>query len=276
MTVTFAFDPDLFRLGPLAIGWHGIFTATAVFVAVWLGLRGAERLGLSGEHLTGVVTWAIVGGVVGARLFHVADHLSYYAAHPLEVLAVYEGGIAVYGAFVGGLAAGAFAARRRRLPIAKLLDVAAPAMLVGQAIGRLGCLSNGDAWGAPTGTGYGIVYTNPNDRLPADLLGVPTHPYPAYEILAVLALLGGLWVLRRERALRRDGQLFLVAAIGYAAIRFGLTFFRQETIVWAGLQEAQVVSLAAAAVALAALALLPLRTRAHIRTRAQVGGKSAS
>ncbi|MDE3192126.1 MAG: prolipoprotein diacylglyceryl transferase [Chloroflexota bacterium] len=270
MTVTFAFDPDIVRVGALSIGWHGIFTAVAVFVAVGAGLRGAERIGFSSDRLTGPLTWAIVGGMVGARLFHVADHLAYYVAHPLEALAIYEGGIAVYGAFIGGIVAGAIAARRAGLPIPKLLDIAAPAMLIGQAIGRLGCLSNGDAWGAPTGTDYGIVYTNPNDRLPADLLGVPTHPYPAYEIVAALALLGLLWLLRRERVFRVDGQLFAFAALGYAAIRFSLTFFRQETIVWAGLQEAQVISLVAGAAAIAALALLPLRAPA------QVGGNRAS
>ncbi|MDE3103010.1 MAG: prolipoprotein diacylglyceryl transferase [Chloroflexota bacterium] len=270
MTITFAFDPVIARIGAFALGWHGIFTAVAVIVAVWVGLRGAERIGFRGDVLSGPVTWAIVGGIVGARLFHVADHLSYYVAHPLQALAIYEGGIAVYGAFIGGLVAGGIAAARARLPVWTLMDVAAPAMLVGQAIGRLGCLSNGDAWGAPTGTDFGIVYTNPNDLLPSDLLGVPTHPYPVYEIIAVLALLGVLWVLRRKQVFRMDGQLFLTAAVGYALIRFGLTFFRQETVVWAGLQEAQVVALVAGAAAALAFALLPLRRPA------QVGGKLAS
>jgi phosphatidylglycerol:prolipoprotein diacylglycerol transferase len=80
----------------------------------------------------------VVGGIVGARLFHVADHLPYYLANPLLIPAVWEGGIAIYGAFLGGLIGGVVAARRARLPIWRLLDVAAPAMLVGQAIGRLG------------------------------------------------------------------------------------------------------------------------------------------
>ena len=123
----------------------------------------------------------------------------------------------------------------------RLLDAAAPALLVGQAIGRLGCLSNGDAWGAPTGAAWGIVYWHPHDLLPATLLGVPTHPYPLYEIGAELLLLGGLWLMRRR--LTRPGALFLVTALGYAVIRFGLTFFRQETVVLWGLQEAQLLAL---------------------------------
>lgn len=254
--VTFSFDPVIVQLGPVEIGWHGVFTVLAIAVGVWWGLRGARRIGVEGEVVDRVLTWAIAGAFVGARLFHVADHLSYFAAHPLEAFAIWQGGIAVWGGFIGAIAAGLLAARGTALPVWRLLDIAAPAILIGQAIGRLGCLSNGDAWGAPTGGDWGIVYTNPNDLIPRALLGVPTHPYPLYEIVAVLVLLGVLAWLRPR--LSRPGDLFVVATLGYAAIRFALTFFRQETIVFAGLQEAQVISVAVAPVM---LALLVLRAR---------------
>jgi len=86
----------------------------------------------------GVAGWGVAGGIVGARLFHVADHLSFYLANPLLIPQVWEGGIAIYGAFLGGLVGGSIAAYRARLPIWRLLDVAIPGMLVGQAIGRFG------------------------------------------------------------------------------------------------------------------------------------------
>jgi phosphatidylglycerol:prolipoprotein diacylglycerol transferase len=178
----------------------------------------------------------------------------------LQAFAVWEGGIAVYGAFIGGIGAGLFAARRAGLPSWRLLDAAAPAMLIGQAIGRLGCLSNGDAWGAVCAHPLGLclIYTNPNDLLPLELHGVPTYPYPGYEIGAELLLLLGLW-LARDR-LRQPGEGFLLAALGYAVIRFGLGFMRQETIVAWGLQEAQLIALAAG---LVALGFLLMRTRTH-------------
>lgn len=254
--VTFSFDPVIVQLGPIQIGWHGVFTVVAIAVGVWWGLRGARRIGVEGGVIDRVLTWSIAGAFVGARLFHVADHLSYYAEHPLEAFAIWQGGIAVWGSFIGAVVAGLIAARGRRLPVWDLLDVAAPAILIGQAIGRLGCLSNGDAWGAPTGGAWGIVYVHPNDLLPRALLGVPTHPYPLYEIVAVIALLGGLAWLRPR--LHRAGDLFIAATLGYAAIRFGLTFFRQETVVFAGLQEAQVISVG---IVLLMAALLALRTR---------------
>ena len=169
----------------------------------------------------------------------------------------------MWGSFIGAIVAGLIAARGTHLPIWPLLDIAGPAILIGQAIGRLGCLSNGDAWGAPTGGGWGIVYADPNDLVPRGLLGVPTHPYPLYEILAVLVLLGVLARLRPR--LGRPGDLFIVAALGYAAIRFFLTFFRQETVVAAGLQEAQVI---------AVLIVLVMGAVAVARTRrtAVIGG----
>jgi phosphatidylglycerol:prolipoprotein diacylglycerol transferase len=255
------------QLGPFQLGWHGIFTALAVGVGIWVGVRGAQRRGLPSEQVSAIVMWAIAGGVVGARLFHVLDHLPFYIGHPLQAFAVWEGGIAVYGAFLGGIAAGLFAARRAGLPAWRLLDAAAPAMLIGQAIGRLGCLSNGDAWGAVCThpVGLCLVYTNPNDLLPLELHGVPTYPYPVYEIGAELVLLLGLWLARGR--LRQPGARFLVAALGYAVIRVGLSFMRQEAIVAWGLQEAQLIALAAG---LVALGLLLTRTRTHRAVPSQV------
>lgn len=242
-------DPIIAQFGPIQLGWHGIFSMLALLTGVWLGLRRAAQLGLDTDVMISGLGWVIAGAVVGARLFHVMDHLGYYAQHPLEIVMVWQGGIAVYGGFVGGVLAGAFAAWKLGLPVWKSLDAAAPAMLVGQAIGRIGCFINGDAWGAPTGCPCGVVYWHEHALLPADLIGVPTHPYPLYEIGAVAILLGILWLLR-GRALR-PGTTFLVMTFGYGVIRFLLSFVRQETVIVFGLQEAQLVALVTCAIAVA-------------------------
>jgi phosphatidylglycerol:prolipoprotein diacylglycerol transferase len=246
--ITLRFDPVFLRVGGLDLGWHGVFTALAVGVAVWVGLARARAMGITGPRVGNVVTWAVVGGIVGARLFYVADHLSHFAAHPADVFLAWQGGIAVYGAFIGGIAAGLLAARGSGLPVWRGLDAAAPAMLIGQMIGRLGCFSNGDAWGKATGGQWGVVYQNSHALIPDRLLGVPTHPYPLYEIAAGAALLGLL--LWGRRYLAAPGDVFLVAGVGYAVIRFGLSFFRQESAILLGLQEAQLVALATGAISL--------------------------
>lgn len=185
MDLTFAFDPILVQLGPLQLAWHGIFTAVAALVAVAVADRLARRRGLPTDVVHTVATWGFVGGIIGARLFHVADHLDFFIRDPLRILAIWEGGIAVYGAFIGGLIGGGIAAWRIGTPGWPLLDVAAPAMLVGQAIGRLGCLANGDAWGAPTTDCAWCVtirYTHPNDLLPAEFSAFPRMPIPCMSL----------------------------------------------------------------------------------------------
>ncbi len=257
--ITFGFDPAIFRFGGLEVGWHGLFTGLAVFAGVWLGIRRSKAYGIEPGPLGSVAIWAIAFGIVGARLFHVLDHLSDFQDRPLDAIAVWEGGIAVYGAFIGGTLGGVIAARRYGLPTWRLLDATAPAILISQMIGRLGCLSNGDAWGEPTGGNWGLVYQHPDALLPRALLGIPTHPYPVYEMIATTALLGTLLIAQRH--LRISGELFLFAAIGYAVIRFSLTFFRQESEIFFGLQEAQIVAIATGVLA---IGLILVRRRRHI------------
>jgi phosphatidylglycerol---prolipoprotein diacylglyceryl transferase len=255
-------DPIIAQIGPFQLGWHGVFSMLALIAGVWIGLWHAKLLGIDVDTMVSGLGWVILGAVVGARLFHVLDHLPYYAQHPVEIVAVGQGGIAVYGGFVGGVLAGAVVAWRLGLPVWRCLDAAAPAMLVGQAIGRIGCLINGDAWGGPTGCPCGVVYWHDHALLPPELLGVPTHPYPLYEIFSVAALLGILWLMRGRSD--RPGMMFLVTTLGYGVIRFFLSFVRQETVIVFGLQEAQLVAAATAAIAVAIMATRMVRSRAAV------------
>jgi phosphatidylglycerol---prolipoprotein diacylglyceryl transferase len=253
-------DPIIAQIGPFQLGWHGVFSLLALLVGVWIGLRRARQLGIDVDTMVSGLGWVIAGAVVGARLFHVLDHLPYYAQHPLEIVAVWQGGIAVYGAFVGGVLIGAIAAWRLGLPVWLSLDAAAFGMLVGQAVGRIGCLINGDAWGGPTGCPCGVVYWHEHALIPPELLGMPTHPYSLYEIVGVAAVLALLWTMRKRRA--RPGTEFLIATIGYGIVRFVLTFVRQEIVIVFGLQAAQLVALATIAVAVTIMLTRVIRSRA--------------
>jgi phosphatidylglycerol---prolipoprotein diacylglyceryl transferase len=255
-------DPIIAQIGPFQLGWHGVFSLLALVAGIWIGLGRARQLGIDVDVMVSGLGWVIAGAVVGARLFHVLDHIPYYAQHPLEIVAVWQGGIAVYGGFVGGVVTGAVAAWRMGLPVWRCLDAAAPAMLVGQAVGRIGCLINGDAWGAPTGCPCGVVYWHEHALLPPELLGVPTHPYPLYEIVGVAVILGLLWLLRNRGV--RPGTTFLLMTVGYGIVRFSLTFVRQETVIAFGLQEAQLIAILTGVVAAAILVGRLLVTRAPI------------
>jgi phosphatidylglycerol:prolipoprotein diacylglycerol transferase len=251
LTIAIGLDPVLARMGFLTLTWHGLFTALALAAALVLTERSGRRAGLDEERLWSVMVWATVGGVIGARAFYYLDHPARLWAGPAEVVAVWKGGIAVYGGFVGSLTAGYIRARRLRLAPWQLLDLAAVPMLVGQAIGRLGCLINGDAWGRPSTLPWAVVYTHPGALLPLPLHGVPTHPYPLYEI-GWDALVAGAVLLLGSR-LYRPGDRFLLAVAGYGLGRLWLSVVRQEPVVALGLQEAQLVALLTGGLALATL-----------------------
>lgn len=242
--MTIDVDPVIVHLGPLAIGWYGVSVGIALAVGTWLALREARRRGLPAEQVESVALWVVVGGIVGARLLHVIDRWPDYAAHPLAVLAIWNGGLAILGAVLGGMLAGVIAAWRRGLPARVLADAAAPGAILGQAIGRFACLFTGDAVGAPT-SGFGITYLNPRAMVPQT--GVAYEPVFLYEMAWDLGVFALLWWLRPR--LRADGLLFAAYLALYAVGKFVLTFGRTETVWLAGLQEAQLLAIAALALA---------------------------
>jgi phosphatidylglycerol---prolipoprotein diacylglyceryl transferase len=235
-------NPMIAHVGPFMLTWFGLFIALAIVAGWWLGLREARRRGLDVEKVQSLIFWSLLGGFAGARLFHVVDRWDQYASDPIRALYIWEGGIAIYGGLVGGVLTGFLYAWRSGLPVWRMADAAAPGLILGQALGRLACISNGDAYGSPTDLPWAFVYTNPMSMVPGDLLGTPLHPYAVYEMIFDLALFGLLWRLRSMY--KTDGMLFLTYAGVYAVGRFLLTFFRMEQVWFFGLQEAQVVALA--------------------------------
>jgi phosphatidylglycerol:prolipoprotein diacylglycerol transferase len=259
--VTVDIDPVIVHLGPLAVSWYGIFVALAIAVGLWLAFREARRKGLPMEQVESLALWVFVGGVVGARALHVIDRWDLYAAQPHMMVAIWNGGLAIMGAVLGGTLTGLVVAWRRGLPVLAISDAAAPGVILGQAIGRFACLFTGDAVGRAT-SGFGITYLNPRAMVPQ--LGVAYEPVFLYEMAWDLAVLAVLWLLRP--VLRVDGQLFAVYLALYAVGKFGLTFLRTETVWLAGLQEAQLLSIVALGIAALWAAFARTGRDARVRT----------
>ena len=259
--ITIGMDPD-FDFGPFTLSWHGLLTFIAVAVSVFLVVRWGKREGLVADSIYSVAVWAIVGGVVGARLLHVVGQWSdFYQHDPIRVLYVWQGGVTIYGAILGGFVGGAlyiiirnsawflalwgryfrFLGEPKAAPlpgVGRLADIAAPAMLISQAIGRVGDIINGEHFADPSSLPWAVVYTHPES--PA--LGLrPMHPAVAYELLMDLAILGLLWPLRKR--LRPDGMFFALYLASYSVGRFFLSFLRAEFNEYGGLNEAQIIAL---------------------------------
>ncbi len=261
--ISIPFNPNIIDFGPFLLSWHGFLTFVAVATAVILTVRWGRKEGLDGDAILSVSVWCIIGGIIGARLLHVIDFWAVYAADPLRILMVWTGGIAIYGAILGGFAGGAayilirnsnwfltlwgryfrFAGEPDKAPlpeIGRLADVAAPALLIAMAIGRIGDVINGEHWAKFTDLPWGVVYTH------VDSPGVnraASHPAVAYELLFDLVVLAIIWPLRNR--LRPHGMLFVLYGALYSIGRFFLSFLRVEVNTYFGgvLNEAQIVAL---------------------------------
>lgn len=237
--VIFPVDPIIAQIGPLVLRWYGLMIGIGIIAGCYIGAKEAERRGVPAGQAINLATWAVPIGFVFARLFHVVDALPYYAANPLKIVLINEGGMAIYGGLVGGVIGGFLYAKTHGLPIGKLADAAAPGMILGQAIGRLGCFFNGDHQGTPASLPWATMYTNTNTLVPD--FGVPRHPTQVYEGLFDLVVFGLLWWLRTRTTI--DGVLFWIYASLYSLGRFWISFLRTDSEFLFGLKEAQLVSL---------------------------------
>lgn len=297
--------PILFRIsvpgfGPVTIHTYGVLLVAAFVVAILVARRFAAREGIEPDHVIDAGVYAILAGLVGAKLLLLVVDWSFYArqyrtladegggavGQTLEPLlggaaagvgaiarlgfSLLRAGGVFYGGFVVALLVALWYIRRFRLPSWKFADSVAPAIALSHAVGRLGCLAAGCCYGMPTDMPWGITFT---DTYSGTLVGVPLeialHPTQLYGALANLALFAGLvWFYRRKRF---DGQVFWVYVLAYSALRFVIEFFRGDprgTVFGGALSTSQFIGIVMATVALGMLARLRQGTTAMQAERA--------
>lgn len=238
--ITISIDPVLLSFGALRVHWYGLTLGIAILAGLWVTSREIRRRSIAEDEVLPAIVWCAIAAFVGARLFHVLDRLDYYLHQPSAVLAVQDGGLAIYGAMLGGLAAVAVYARFRSMPMRATLDAAAPAVVLAQAIGRIGCTINGDVPGLPANLPWSFVYTHPNSL--AKFPGVPVHPTATYEMVWNVAVFAILWRARTVPLV--PGSLMLAYLSLYSLGRFILSFFRFDQPLWLGLSQSQAMALA--------------------------------
>jgi phosphatidylglycerol:prolipoprotein diacylglycerol transferase len=244
-------DPIALHLGPIQVHWYGIIIATAVLAGAVVGTLEARRRGEDAEQGWNMLLLVIVAAVVAARLYHVIHEWGpIYSREPWLIPQVWNGGLGIPGAIIGGAAAILWYTRRHGLNFGRWLDIFAPALLLGQAIGRLGNFVNQELYGPPTTLPWGIpIDAAHRAGTPWDPVNFPVDttrfvPMFAYEaILNVIGLALLLYVGRRFAAKLYDGDIVLLYIVWYGWVRSALETMRTgnwyigplPTATWLGL-----------------------------------------
>lgn len=228
-------EPVAFAADAIAFRWIGIIWLAAAGLGMALWAREAGRRGVSTDQAVDILTWVVPAAMLGARLAHVLSNLDYYALHPREAVGPASGSFALWGALIGGGLAVIAVARARGLPATVLGDAAAPALALGEAVGRIGCFLDGSSLGAPAELPWSVGYA----RDGAAPLGQVTMRHPA-QVYHALAALGTYRLVCRLAAGRpAQGAVFAVWLALQSLARFTIGFFRVDRPLLLGLQDGQ-------------------------------------
>jgi len=227
-----------FFIGPLFVHYYGVIIMFGVLVAAWMASKLAEKRDLDPDYVWDMLPWLLVAGIAGARIWHILTPpasmvevgitTQYYLTHPLDAIAIWNGGLGIPGAVMGGLLAAWIYTRQKKISFGMVADIVAPGLAVAQAIGRWGNFVNQELYGAPTDLPWAI-FIDPAYRLPGYLDQAYYHPLFLYESMWNLvnaALL--LWIANRFMDRLKNGDVFLTYLIVYPVGRFLLEFLRLD------------------------------------------------
>jgi len=222
---------DLFgrTVGPLALPTYGLLLVVGMLVGLWVVTRQARKAGLVPETITDMAVYAIIAGLIGAKVLLLVVEWPYYSHNPREMLSLFQSGGVFYGGLLGAIPVAFWYARRHNLDGWRTADVLAPGVVVGQAVGRIGCFMAGCCYGKPADVPWAVtfrdLYANRNVGTPLD---TPLHPTQLYESAACFLILAFLlWMAPRKRF---HGQVVLAYVFLYAVARFVIEIFRGDTV----------------------------------------------
>ncbi|WP_161879264.1 prolipoprotein diacylglyceryl transferase [Alkalibacterium sp. MB6] len=238
-------DPVAISIGPIKIYWYGIIIALAMLIGISLATKEAQKLGLEEDTMVDMALWAIPIGFIGARLYYVLFKWDYYIQNPSEIIAIWNGGIAIYGGLIAGGLAVYWFARRKKMTLTLLLDILAPSVLLAQSIGRWGNFINQEAHGGAVSRQFLETLYLPEFIIEQmNINGTYYHPTFLYESLWSLLGFILLIILRNQKGLLRRGEVALSYVIWYSFGRFFIEGMRTDSL-WIGdiMRASQVLSL---------------------------------
>jgi phosphatidylglycerol:prolipoprotein diacylglycerol transferase len=221
-------DPIAIQLGPISVYWYGIIMGSAVFLGLLLATREAKKQGLNPDIFVDLILWGVPFSIIGARTYYVILEWDHYGKNPGDIIAVWEGGLAIHGALIAATLTGIVFARVKKISFWQLADIAAPSLILGQAIGRWGNFMNQEAHGGPVSEAFISMFPQ-FIQTQMFIDGQFYHPTFLYESLWNLLVLAILLVLRRQNWIKR-GEVFLSYLMMYSVGRFFIEGMRTDSL----------------------------------------------
>ncbi|PYZ96280.1 prolipoprotein diacylglyceryl transferase [Alteribacter lacisalsi] len=258
------FDPVAFEIGPISVAWYGLIIATGAFLAYLLVNSEAKKRGLPKDLFADLLLIAVPIAIISARLYYVIFRWDYYSQNPSQIIAIWEGGLAIHGALIGSVITAVIFAKKRGLSFWKIADVAAPGILLGQAIGRWGNFVNQEAHGGEVSRSFLESLMIPEFIINGmNIDGTYYHPTFLYESLWSFAGVALLLYLRRVNM--RRGEMFMTYVIWYSFGRLFIEGLRTDSLMIFGvLRTAQVISIV---LIIGAIALIIYRRKQGLADR---------
>lgn len=222
-------DPIAFTILGRDIRWYGLLIAAAVLIGTLLAIRESKRKGLNEEILMDFLLFAIPTAIIGARLYYVVFSWDYYKNDPIQIFNIMGGGLAIHGAIIAGVVVAIIFCKVRKVNPWQLIDIVAPSLILGQAIGRWGNYANQEAHGGPTDLPWGIMIN-----------GEKVHPTFLYESIFNLMIFGFLMWYRKKSKV--DGEIFLLYFALYSVGRFFIEGLRTDSLMLGPIRVAQLIS----------------------------------
>ncbi len=225
-------DPVAFTIFGLEVRWYGLLIAIAVLIGTLIATKEAGRKGVKEETFIDFLLFAVPVAIIFARLYYVVFSWDYYSANPGQILNIRGGGLAIHGAVIGGAVVAIIFTKIKNLKFWTFADVAAPSLILGQAIGRWGNFANQEAHGGPTDLPWGIMID-----------GVKVHPTFLYEsIWNLMVFMFLIWYRKKSKV---EGEIFLLYIILYSVARFFIESLRTDSLMIGPLRVAQLISVLA-------------------------------
>lgn len=249
--------PVLFAFGRFHVYTYDVMVVLGILVGVVLARRQAAKEGIDPNKIVDIAFYALLAALIGSRLLFVLVNLQEYANDPLKSLKIWEGGFVFYGGLLPAVAVGIWYIRRIGLPLWQVVDIFAPSVAVGHAIGRIGCFFAGCCHGMPTSLPWAVMFKDPQSLAP---LGVPLHPTQLYSSFSLFSIFAFLVFLRRRKTFH--GEIFWSYIFVYSLVRFLLEFLRADprgSVLGGVLSTAQAIAIPLAGIAVFMLLLLRKR-----------------